>query len=176
MGDFKQNRGKSFNGGRGGGFGRQDGGRPDFPRKNWGGSDSRDRGPVTMHQAICDQCGKSCEVPFRPTEGKPVYCNDCFGSKKEAGDNRGNNRFSPKKFNRYPDSNKTDLRGGGSKENSDELKKQLVILNVKMDQLIKAIEALASAKLSMAEVKVKEAAKMMPVIKVKKLPKKLSKR
>ncbi len=31
-----------------------------------------------MHEIICDRCGKTCEVPFRPTAGKPVYCNDCF--------------------------------------------------------------------------------------------------
>jgi CxxC-x17-CxxC domain-containing protein len=34
--------------------------------------------PVTMHEAICDKCGKKCEVPFKPTEGKPVHCSDCF--------------------------------------------------------------------------------------------------
>lgn len=46
-----------------------------------------------MHQVICDQCGKECEVPFRPTAGKPVYCSDCFGNKggkgyKTQGDNK----------------------------------------------------------------------------------------
>ncbi|MCX6649853.1 MAG: hypothetical protein NTV61_10790 [Candidatus Bathyarchaeota archaeon] len=23
-------------------------------------------------------CGKVCEVPFKPTAGRPVYCKDCF--------------------------------------------------------------------------------------------------
>ena len=27
---------------------------------------------------ICDKCGKECEVPFKPTSSKPVYCSDCF--------------------------------------------------------------------------------------------------
>ena len=31
-----------------------------------------------MHRATCADCGKSCEVPFRPTGGKPVYCSNCF--------------------------------------------------------------------------------------------------
>jgi CxxC-x17-CxxC domain-containing protein len=31
-----------------------------------------------MHKAVCSKCGKNCEVPFKPTEGKPVYCKDCF--------------------------------------------------------------------------------------------------
>lgn len=31
-----------------------------------------------MHQVTCAKCGERCEVPFRPTEGKPVYCSNCF--------------------------------------------------------------------------------------------------
>ena len=31
-----------------------------------------------MHKATCAQCGKICEVPFRPTGSKPVLCKDCF--------------------------------------------------------------------------------------------------
>ena len=31
-----------------------------------------------MHRATCADCGKSCEVPFRPTGDKPVYCSNCF--------------------------------------------------------------------------------------------------
>jgi CxxC-x17-CxxC domain-containing protein len=32
-----------------------------------------------MYQAVCANCGKNCEVPFRPSGDKPVYCSDCFG-------------------------------------------------------------------------------------------------
>jgi len=31
-----------------------------------------------MHDAVCSKCNASCQVPFKPTEGKPVYCRDCF--------------------------------------------------------------------------------------------------
>lgn len=31
-----------------------------------------------MHKAVCADCGKDCEVPFKPTEGRPVYCRDCY--------------------------------------------------------------------------------------------------
>lgn len=31
-----------------------------------------------MHKATCAGCGKICEVPFRPTGSKPVFCRDCF--------------------------------------------------------------------------------------------------
>ncbi len=37
-----------------------------------------DRGPREMHKAICSDCGKECEVPFKPTEGRPVYCQECY--------------------------------------------------------------------------------------------------
>lgn len=30
------------------------------------------------HTVTCDACGNSCEVPFKPTSSKPVYCSDCF--------------------------------------------------------------------------------------------------
>jgi len=39
-----------------------------------------DRGPREMFPATCSRCGKETEVPFRPTNGKPVYCSDCFRS------------------------------------------------------------------------------------------------
>jgi CxxC-x17-CxxC domain-containing protein len=38
--------------------------------------------PREMHKAVCFECGKECEVPFKPTEGRPVYCRDCFAKKK----------------------------------------------------------------------------------------------
>jgi len=37
-----------------------------------------DRGPREMHKATCSDCGKECEVPFKPTEGRPVYCQECY--------------------------------------------------------------------------------------------------
>ncbi len=39
-------------------------------------------GPREMHKATCSECGEECEVPFKPTEGKPVYCKECFRKKK----------------------------------------------------------------------------------------------
>jgi len=51
--------GRSFGGNRGGGF-------------------NRDSGPREMHKAVCADCKQDCEVPFKPTEGKPVYCKECY--------------------------------------------------------------------------------------------------
>ena len=31
-----------------------------------------------MHDAICVKCGNNCQVPFRPTAGKDIFCSECF--------------------------------------------------------------------------------------------------
>jgi len=161
MGDFRKGGEKRF-GGHGGGFSRRNGGRGKF-----GGG--RDRGPVTMHQAICDQCGKPCEVPFKPTSGKPVYCNACFGGKKEIGNNRGGDRLSQRNYDRYKAPIKPDFGSDISKGNNNEVKKQLEILNGKMDLLIKAVEAMASIKPLVVEKKIKKVVKAVPAVKTKKI-------
>ena len=51
-----------------GGFGGSSRGRSDF-------------GPREKHKAVCDDCKQECEVPFKPTEGRPVYCKDCYAKK-----------------------------------------------------------------------------------------------
>ena len=47
-----------------------------------GYSSSASRGPREMFTATCSSCGREARVPFRPTSGKPVYCNDCFASRR----------------------------------------------------------------------------------------------
>lgn len=34
--------------------------------------------PRDMHQVPCAICGTLAEVPFVPSQGRPVYCEDCF--------------------------------------------------------------------------------------------------
>ena len=68
------NRSKGRDSGR---FGRGDSGR--FGRRD--SNRLRGSGDRAMHEAICGKCGSECEVPFKPTEGKPVYCSDCFKEK-----------------------------------------------------------------------------------------------
>jgi len=138
MGDFRQGGGKRF------------GSRPNFFNKGRSDFDSRDRGPVTMHRTTCAKCGNPCEVPFRPVEGRPLYCKDCFQGKKADLDNRGGDRFPQKSFDRRPFT-KPDFRNNEGGENNSGVKKQLEILNLKMDRLIKAVESMASIKPAAAE-------------------------
>jgi CxxC-x17-CxxC domain-containing protein len=30
----------------------------------------------------CDGCGKQTQVPFNPTNGKPVYCRECYSARR----------------------------------------------------------------------------------------------
>ncbi|MDD2678535.1 MAG: hypothetical protein PHT91_01145 [Candidatus Nanoarchaeia archaeon] len=49
-----------------------------------GGGQRRDfGGPRQMYKTTCSECGKEAEVPFKPKEGLPVYCRDCYMKRKE---------------------------------------------------------------------------------------------
>lgn len=139
MGNFNRDRGGNrFGGDKGrGGFG---GGRPDFQKRGGSGF------PSEMHQAICSDCGKSCEVPFKPTGSKPVYCRDCF-AKKGGGsgdrfprrdfDTRGGERGGERP--RF-ESNRAPMDSG---KGSGEILKMIESVNFKLDRLTKAVEALS---------------------------------
>ena len=171
MGEFRSggtNRFGGGHGGHGGGFkgrgGSFGGGRPSFGGGNRGGFRGGDRGPVTMHKVICDECKKPCEVPFLPTAGKPVYCSACFGGKREGGNN-----FPKKSFGDYKTPPRTDFGADVNKVSGSEIKKQIEVLNVKIDRLSKIIEDMAGVK-STAPVAVKPvvvASKLVAVAPVK---------
>ena len=40
----------------------------------------------TVHRVetktVCSQCGKETTVPFKPTQGRPVYCRECFQQRR----------------------------------------------------------------------------------------------
>jgi len=35
-----------------------------------------------LFETDCSSCGNKTKVPFKPTEGRPVYCRDCFMKQK----------------------------------------------------------------------------------------------
>ena len=39
-------------------------------------------GQREMFTATCDGCGGEARVPFRPTGSKPVYCSNCFSTRR----------------------------------------------------------------------------------------------
>lgn len=54
----------------------------DFNRGGRGGF-RRDFGPREMHKAICAKCKQECEVPFKPSGDRPVFCKECFRAQRK---------------------------------------------------------------------------------------------
>ncbi|HUY12142.1 MAG TPA: zinc-ribbon domain containing protein [Terriglobia bacterium] len=36
----------------------------------------------TVTTTVCSQCGKETTVPFKPTQGRPVFCRECFQQRR----------------------------------------------------------------------------------------------
>ena len=127
--------GRSFGGGGGGNRGSGGGG------GNRGSGSGRDRERPVMHKAICSDCGKECEVPFRPTGDKPVFCSDCFKNKRD--DNptnyrdRGNRNFDERNSRPRFDNKQSYQKDSG--ENAENYKTQFEMLNTKLDKILKRL-------------------------------------
>ncbi len=39
----------------------------------------------TETKTTCSQCGKETTVPFKPTQGRPVFCRECFQQRRSVG-------------------------------------------------------------------------------------------
>ena len=80
-GGYSGGGGGSYSSGGGGGYDSGYGGGGGYSAGGYGGGGgygNRSSGPREMFTATCSSCGKEARVPFRPTNGKPVYCSDCF--------------------------------------------------------------------------------------------------
>ncbi len=51
-------------------------------RGNSGGGFRGNFGPREMHKAVCAECKQECEVPFKPREGRDVFCRDCYSKRR----------------------------------------------------------------------------------------------
>lgn len=92
-----------FSGGSRGGF-RSGGFRSNFKRE--------------MTKIKCSQCGKEDEVPFKPREGTPVYCKECYF--KQKGIEPRNNSFEGKKAESAEESDQDELGDDFEAEESEE--------------------------------------------------------
>ena len=123
MGEYKQQGGGSSFGGN-------------SNRSRFGRPGDREFRKTQMFNATCAECGKPCEVPFRPNGEKPVYCNYCFGK------NKANAGYPPvaakpqfgsaKPFNNGPRFDNTPKVDNAQ---MNELKRQLELVNSKLDRL-----------------------------------------
>ena len=122
---------KNFN------FGGRSRDRRDFSGRNSGGRDSR---KPEMHEAVCDECGKDCRVPFKPSSGKPVFCSDCF--EKKGG--RDSNRSGRGGSHRQNFENRDQWRSPGNNLDNrsiSQLADKIEILNTKLETIIGIISA-----------------------------------
>ncbi len=98
-----------------------------FNERRSGGRDGNRSQRPTMHRAVCDECGRDCEVPFKPSGDKPIYCSKCF----EDVDPKKNERGSSRDFKK-PSTTSVDL---------SPLKKELSSVNEKLDVLIEILQS-----------------------------------
>ena len=134
-----------------------------FNKRDSGRNFNRDSQRPTMHSAVCDACKKTCEVPFKPTGNKPIYCSSCFS--KQRGDSR-QNRFSRPRFENRDDNK--------SSQSHEEILKGIKALNYKLDELFKFLPTTTPTKKPKAKVKKKVAKKK--VVKKKVVKKKVVKK
>lgn len=153
---------------------RQDRYKRDFRGGGFGGR-KQDR---QMHKTTCSECGNTCEVPFNPTQDKPVYCSDCFEKRGGPQANRFQDRnfrqggFSDKKmFSAICDScgEKCEVpfrptsgkpiychncfkKGSSSaSQNIDQSKQEFDKINAKLDQILKALTPAPKVKTEIKE-------------------------
>jgi len=106
-----------------------------FNRNNRSGGGNRNFGNSRfnndrqeMYSATCANCGKQCEVPFRPTGSKPVLCRECFQQ------NRGSDSRRPERgsFDRPSFTNDNKDRFN----DRPNYQAQFDALNAKMDKIL----------------------------------------
>lgn len=95
------------------------------------GSGSRSFEQKEMFDAVCDDCGRDCKVPFQPRSGKPIYCSNCFEKHQDSEERR-----PQRSFDREP---RMDHRpappAGVSKQQYEEL-------NAKLDKILELLSPL----------------------------------
>jgi CxxC-x17-CxxC domain-containing protein len=126
MGNFRSDNDRGFGNSSRGSPGRNRFGRK--PSQGFGGRfggrggfrDRDSRQPLEMFDATCGKCGKKCQVPFKPSGGKPVLCSDCF--RKDGGSRSG---------------------GFGSRGSSSGISsEQINQINEKLDKILKTLQEL----------------------------------
>lgn len=109
-----------------------------FNRGGGGGGFRPRNQDVQRYKAVCKNCGQNCEVPFRPTGERPVYCNNCFGKMRNSGGGGSagsDNRAPQRDFDRQPRGMEFNRDGGNAG-----IVRQLEEANTKLDRIIRALE------------------------------------
>ncbi|MFT5831655.1 MAG: CxxC-x17-CxxC domain-containing protein [Candidatus Paceibacteria bacterium] len=140
-------------------------------KKYDGGQRNENRGGGSeMFSTTCSECTKKCDVPFKPSQDKPVYCSACFGMKKSGNEQRGSEGhrgqrdrkpFGNGKVNAGPAF--SSAPAGPSAQNILELKQQVSALEVKLNKILDLLNPPKAA------VKAETAEVAAPAVKAKKV-------
>lgn len=109
-----------------------------FGNKSFGGREGGGK-PAFMYDATCAKCGKACQVPFKPSAGRPVYCRDCFTKPVSGGFNQPQPLTSNYERPRAPS------HSGHTGGNSEQFKDQFAALNAKLDAILRALNGAPAA-------------------------------
>ena len=147
-------------------FGNRSRGNKDSFRRNSGGRDSR---RPSMHDAVCDECGRDCQVPFRPSGDKPIYCSECFEKRSGGDSGRSKRDFGDRGPGRS-------AQGGAGDRDISQLRKDIEVLNTKLDTVISLLSSAGQKKsgLVVDRTKTSKKSKVKPRVKPK-VEKKLKK-
>ena len=95
-------------------------------RRDGGRREERRFSDKPMFKAVCDTCGNECEVPFRPSSDKPIYCSNCF----KQGDSHDSSRHeAPRKVD-------------------NKLEERLEAINNKLDKILKHLNPVTESTVS----------------------------
>ncbi|MDZ4838597.1 MAG: CxxC-x17-CxxC domain-containing protein [Bacteroidota bacterium] len=110
-------------------------------RPSYNNRDS-DRGEREMFPAVCDECGKDCMVPFRPSGNKPIFCSNCF--EKQQDGERGE-RSERRDFGRDRDERPSYRREERAPvADTSNIQRQLDDINNKLYKIMKMLEPKAA--------------------------------
>lgn len=119
-------------------------------------------GDKQMFKAICAECGSPCEVPFKPSSGKPVFCSNCFG-KTEKGRSSSDGAHTIH----------------AAAPSSSISREQFEMLNTKLDKILRALSPVVQVEKALSkETLKKDVAQVESVIKTetKNILKKIAKK
>jgi len=92
------------------------------PFRNFNPSHHHDRGRQgngprerTFTRVICSECSKECEIPFKPSGDRPVYCKECFAKRKN-GSSFNTNRDNRPKRRDFPREDHSDKGPAGKRQ------------------------------------------------------------
>ena len=119
------------------GFDRRDSGNHGFSRGGFGHGGGDSPRPA-LHGATCAECGKPCEVPFKPSGDRPVYCSNCFKSKKDgfSSPRQDNRDFSKPRF-------ESPMRPSAPANSGAPTNEQLAKLNAKLDKILSILDSIS---------------------------------